>query len=113
MEDTLSTGRGESNESLVKHGDSNPEPELSSGMKIDIKELYRDDPRQGWDDWTPEDVGVDPEETSEAKTYALVVRREKSSQGRASLALHSITVQSPLMRRILNETFVGYQGIST
>ncbi|KAH8589925.1 P-loop containing nucleoside triphosphate hydrolase protein [Bisporella sp. PMI_857] len=88
-------------------------PSVPPGMEIGIKDLYREDPRVPWDDWCPDDIGLDIEDKPEAKKWALIVRREKSKAGKSTLALHSITVQSPLVKEFLGPVFEGYQGIST
>ena len=47
--------------------------------------------------WTPGDIDIiDTEESSDAKKYVLIVRREKNLEGKSSLVLHSITIQKPL-----------------
>ena len=86
---------------------------LPTGMKISSKELYREDERFDWEDWSPDDIGIDPEGTSEAKQCALIVRRQKHLGQKSSLAIHSITVQSPLIRKVLEPVFDGYKGMTT
>ena len=86
---------------------------LPAGMKISSKELYREDERFDWEDWSPDDIGIDPGETSEAKQCALVVRRQKHRGQKSSLAIHSITIQSPLIRKVLEPVFDGYKGMTT
>lgn len=83
------------------------------GMEPGIKELYRDNAKFAWDDWSPDDVDIDPEESSDTKKYSLIVRREKSLEKESGLVLHSITVQSPLTRKLLGDVFDGYKGITT
>lgn len=82
-------------------------------MELGVKELYRENPRVAWEDWTPDDVDIDPEESSDVKKYVVIVRREKSFEGKSSLILHSITIQSPLLRTVLGDVFDGYKGITT
>ena len=64
-------------------------------MRLGSKELCREDKKAPWDDWSPDDIDIEPEETTEAKRYALIVRREKRVGQKSRLVLHSITVQSP------------------
>ena len=90
-----------------------PDQPVPMGMKLGSKELYREDERFPWDDWSPDDIDIDIEETSEAKSYALIVRREKGVGQKSSLVLNSITVQSPLIRKVLGNVFVGYRGMTT
>lgn len=86
------------------------QPAVVPGMRAEIKELYREDEIQAWDDWCPDDVDVPIEESSEIKGYALIVRRQKCQ---ASLVVHSIVIQSPHLREVLGKVFEGYKGIST
>lgn len=86
---------------------------VPTGMTLGSKELYREDERYPWDDWSPDDIDLDPEETPEAKKYALIVRREKSVAQNSSLVLHSVSVQSPLIRKVLGVVFDGYKGMTT
>ena len=83
------------------------------GMRLDLKELYRDNKKDAWGEWTPEDTDTGPEEAPETKTYALIVRREILNVPGLSLTLHSITVQSPLIRKVLGVVFDGYRGMTT
>ena len=86
---------------------------VTIGGETAIRELYREDPRVGWEDWTPEDIDIDPEESSDTKKYALIVRREKRVGGKSALVLHSITIQSPWIRKLLDDVFEGFKGITT
>ena len=86
---------------------------IPPGMRIDSKELYREDKGDVWGDWSPDDIDMDPEDTQEAKRYAVVVRREKIVGQKSSLVLHSVTVQSPLLRKVLGAVFEGYRGMTT
>lgn len=83
------------------------------GMRLDSKELYRQEKGDVWGDWSPDDLDMDAEDTQEAKRYALIVRREKSVRQNSSLVLHSVTVQSPLIRKVLGVVFEGYRGMTT
>lgn len=56
---------------------------------------------------------MNAKDTQEAKRYALIIRREKSGRQNSSLILHSVTIQSPLIRKILGVIFKGYRGITT
>ena len=98
---------------LTDEGSGTADHAVPTGMKAGSKELYREDEKSAWQDWSPDDIDMDPEETSEAKQYALIVRREKRIGQKSSLVLHSITIQSPLIRGVLGVVFDGYKGIST
>ena len=82
-------------------------------MRLNSKELYREHDKDAWADWSPDDIDVDLEDTPDTKTYALIVRREKHLKQKTSLVLHSITVQSPLIRQVLETVFDGYGGMTT
>lgn len=82
------------------------------GMLPEIGQLYREREEDPWDEWMPENADRDLEETSAYKKFAMIVRREKK-RGKAGLALHSIVIQSPLLRKVLDVAFDGYDGIST
>ena len=98
---------------LTDKGSGTADPAEPLGMKIGSKELYREDERFAWEEWSPDDIDIDPEETSESKQYALIVRREKQMGQKSSLILHSITIQSPLIREVLGVVFDGYKGMTT
>ena len=83
------------------------------GMDLELKELYRPDSRYPWDDWCPDDMAADAEDPSVTAKYALIARRQKDTCGKGGLMLHSITIQSPLIRNFLRKVFGGYKGIST
>lgn len=70
-------------------------------------------------DWVDET----PKEVKEAKTKvltrelhggaALLVRKRKGHGGEDPFVLHSIIIQSPLIRKVLSTFLVGYPGINT
>ena len=95
-----------------KESDATDQP-VPPGMTLDSKVLYREGKEDPWGDWSPDDIDMDPEDTQEAKRFALIVRREKRLGQRSTLVLHSITVQSPLIRKVLGMVFDGYRGITT
>ncbi|KAJ4352210.1 uncharacterized protein N0V89_007557 [Didymosphaeria variabile] len=86
------------------------------GMKTGIKDLYsgKEDKkgRYQWQDIIPDDLGVAVENDKTAK-WALLVRHVKV-YGDASkvLAIHSIVVQSPLLKKLLGGVLKGYPGIT-
>ena len=98
---------------LPDKGSGTADQAVPTGMKIGSKELYRENERCAWEDWSPDDIDIDPEETSEAKQHALIVRREKRIGQKSSLILHSITIQSPLIREVLGVVFDEYKGMTT
>jgi hypothetical protein len=93
--------------------DSDYTPEFSLGMRPETKQLYRPDDRSVWDEWNPGNVRTDAEAGSYAQECALIVRREPHPSNSNQAALHSITVQSPLIKKALDGTFEGYEGLNT
>ncbi|KPM40505.1 hypothetical protein AK830_g6047 [Neonectria ditissima] len=79
------------------------------GMTAEIKNLYRQDGREPWREWTPS------KSTPTSEKNALIVRRERElgDTDEPAFALHSITVQSPLIKKQLGTVFAGYKGINT
>lgn len=51
--------------------------------------------------------------TKTRKKYALIIRRQARANGDAGFQLHSIDVQSPLIREVLRKTFSKYRGLDT
>jgi hypothetical protein len=93
--------------------DSNYSPEFSLGMRPETKQLYRPDDRSIWDEWNPESIRTDVAAGSFAQECALIVRREPHPSNNNQAALHSITVQSPLIKKALDGTFEGFEGLNT
>lgn len=81
-------------------------------MTLGTRELYRQDEDDEWDEWMPDDAGNPSGDNTEDQKYAVVIRREKR-RGKRGLFLHSIIINSPLLRRVLDDVFDGYDGIST
>ncbi|KAI1389583.1 P-loop containing nucleoside triphosphate hydrolase protein [Hypoxylon trugodes] len=104
--------QSESHGSESSHSAKEP---IQVGMTTETKDLYREDPRAPWEEWAPEDIGVNSKSTPASAKFALIVRREKRNGDTEEpvLALHSITVQSPLIKSRLGPVFAGYQGINT
>lgn len=74
------------------------------GMIPAIKNLYpgeKDDlGRYTTTDKVPKDL-PQPEETEETSRYALLIRNNKCYDGRKSLTISSIVIQSPLLKKVL------------
>ncbi|KAL5435304.1 hypothetical protein PMIN07_006606 [Paraphaeosphaeria minitans] len=93
-----------------------PEYPCDPGMKTGVKDLYsgKEDKkgRYQWQEVIPNDLGVAVENDKTAK-WALLVRHVKV-YGDASkvLAVHSIVVQSPLLKKLLGSVLKGYPGIT-
>ncbi|KAF4466563.1 TOB3 (member of AAA-ATPase family) [Fusarium albosuccineum] len=86
---------------------------IQVGMTVETKDLYRENSRLPWQEWAPDDIDINSRSAS-AK-FALIVRREKEhgDTDELNLALHSITVQSPLIKKQLGPVFEDYRGINT
>ena len=87
------------------------------GMKLGMKHLYSgkedDNGRFQWQDKLPEDIG-DPAENEETAKWALLVRNVKVyNDPRRVLSVHSIVVQSPLLRKLLARVLKNYPGVAT
>ena len=87
-------------------------PEFSLGMRADVQQLYRPDDRSLWNESVPDKTTMDIEVGSYAQECALIIRREHHPTTN-QVALHSITVQSPLIKKVLDRTFKGFEGLNT
>ncbi|KAF5234210.1 hypothetical protein FANTH_12247 [Fusarium anthophilum] len=85
------------------------------GMAAETKDIYRKSSWDPWQEWTDDEIGIDGRSSQASAKYALIVRREKEHGeiDESVLSLHSITVQSPLLKKILGPVFKGYKGINT
>ncbi|KAI4288504.1 MAG: hypothetical protein L6R35_002235 [Caloplaca aegaea] len=84
--------------------DKRPMADTEPGMVPQIKNLYPGEKdergRFTTTDKVPEDL-PEPEETEETARYALLIRNNKCYDGRKSLSIASIVVQSPLLKKVL------------
>ncbi|KAI1124036.1 P-loop containing nucleoside triphosphate hydrolase protein [Nemania abortiva] len=85
------------------------------GMTSETKNLFRDDHRAPWEERPMENIDFHSTSVPASAKFALIVRREKKNgdDGEPVLILHSITIQSPLIKDQLKAVFAGYQGINT
>ncbi|KAL3479175.1 P-loop containing nucleoside triphosphate hydrolase protein [Aspergillus californicus] len=67
--------------------------------------------RTSWTQTQPNDL-VKPAEDSTTTKYAFIVRNEKSYSPKKSLSIHSIVVQSPLLKTFLASVLDGYPGLT-
>lgn len=86
------------------------------GMKSGLKQLYsgKEDKkgRFQWQDKIPEDIGEAAENDETAK-WALLVRNVKVyNDPTRVLSVHSIVVQSPLLKKLLITVLKGYPGVT-
>ena len=86
------------------------------GMECGYKSLYsgKEDKRGRfqWQDTPPDDLGTVVEDAESAK-WALLVRHVKAyNDPRRVLKIHSIVVQSPLLKGLLKDVLHGYPGVT-
>ncbi|KAK3061854.1 hypothetical protein LTS18_005308, partial [Coniosporium uncinatum] len=92
------------------------EEECEPGMKCNSKKLYagREDKkgRFHWQTTIPKDVGSAVESYKTAK-WALLVRYVKVyGDPRKVLEIHSIVIQSPVLKKLLRQVLKGYPGVT-
>ena len=100
----------------VENGVEIDQPKVEVGMECGIKNLYSGkEDKQGrfqWQDEVPTDVGKPVENAGTAK-WALLVRNVKVyNDPRRVLAIHSIVVQSPLLKKLLEGVVKDYPGVT-
>ncbi|KAK2030006.1 P-loop containing nucleoside triphosphate hydrolase protein [Colletotrichum zoysiae] len=83
-------------------------------MTSEIKNVYRETSYASWEKWAPGNADLHSQETSDSMKFALIVRRElrQGDTGAPILALHSIVIQSRLIKAQLHPVFAGYPGIN-
>ncbi|EMC99821.1 hypothetical protein BAUCODRAFT_30235 [Baudoinia panamericana UAMH 10762] len=86
------------------------------GMSVGLKHLYsgKEDKRGRfqWQTTLPEDLGK-PAEDAESEKWAIIVRHVKVyNDPKKVLSLHSIVVQSPLLKDLLKDVLAGYPGVT-
>ncbi|KAJ5595295.1 uncharacterized protein N7459_001503 [Penicillium hispanicum] len=94
----------------------NEEPQYKpQGSICGVHNLYQTKPDEsGNTSWTkdyPESL-VAPAEDAESAQYALIVRNAKCYDGRRSLEMHSIVIQSEPLRQFIGKVLAGYPGIT-
>jgi hypothetical protein len=107
------TENGVTDDKDVKEKDEDP---CDPGMKNGLKHLYsgKEDKkgRFQWQEEIPEDIG-DPVENDETAKWALLVRNVKVyNDPRRVLSIHSIVVQSPLLKKLLAGVLKSYPGVT-
>jgi len=92
--------------------DLNYTSDFALGMRAEVQQLYRLDDRSPWNESVPEKVAANVEAGSYAQECALIVRREPDPITN-QVTLHSITIQSPSIKKALESTFKGFEGLNT
>ncbi|RAQ66963.1 AAA family ATPase [Aspergillus flavus] len=94
---------------------SQPVNYAPTGSISEVHNLYESKPdKRGRTTWTkeyPDDLTV-PAENTESGQYALLVRNVKCYDGRKPLQIHSIVVQSELLKEFLVRVFMDYPGLT-
>ncbi|KAI1206854.1 P-loop containing nucleoside triphosphate hydrolase protein [Annulohypoxylon truncatum] len=85
------------------------------GKVAETKDLYRVAKDGPWEEWAPEDIAIGLNSIRDSEKFALIRRQEKhvDDSGNPILKLHSIIIQSPLIKEQLGCVFKGYRGINT
>jgi hypothetical protein len=85
------------------------------GTLCGVHNVYQTKPDENeetsWSKELPETI-VDPAEDAESAQYALIVRNVKCYNGRKSLSIHSIVIQSEFLKTFLGKVLEGYPGIT-
>ncbi|PYI04036.1 P-loop containing nucleoside triphosphate hydrolase protein [Aspergillus sclerotiicarbonarius CBS 121057] len=87
-------------------------PDFDRGMRAEVQQLYRSDDRSAWNESIPDQPATNIGAISYAQEFALIVRREPHPITH-QVALHSITIQSPLIKQALELIFKGFEGLNT
>lgn len=89
---------------------------VKAGMITNVKNLYEGKPdsrgRSTWVDKYPDDI-EEAAENAETARYALLIRNKKCYDGRKTLQMDSIIVQSPLLKVALGQVLKDYPGVTT
>ncbi|KAI8629668.1 P-loop containing nucleoside triphosphate hydrolase protein [Xylariaceae sp. FL1651] len=94
-----------------------PTEELTpSGLSCTVWNLYEGPTKCSccfnWVEEYPNDAKEPIENSDKGKAHALVVRNKKGHGTKRPVVIHSIKIQSPLLRSILGDVFKGYPGIT-
>ncbi|KAJ5460298.1 uncharacterized protein N7458_001850 [Penicillium daleae] len=81
-----------------------------------VRNLYQtrlgEDGETSWTRYLPETL-IKPVENDESAQYVLIVRNVKCYDGRKSLSIHSVIVQSEPLKTFLGKVLHGYPGVTT
>ncbi|KAL8798626.1 MAG: hypothetical protein Q9182_006520 [Xanthomendoza sp. 2 TL-2023] len=85
------------------------------GLISDVKNLYEGKPdsrgKSTWVDKYPDDL-EEAAENADSARYALLIRNKKAYDGRKKLAIDSIVVQSPFLKKSLGHILKDYPGVT-
>lgn len=114
--DEGTTKTGDEKDELATPATSDSVQEVSEpGMACSVKNLYsgKEDKRgrYQWQETIPKNNK--PVENAQTAKYALLVRNTKVyNNPRKTLSVHSIVIQSPLLKRLLQKVLKDYPGLS-
>jgi hypothetical protein len=95
---------------------ANPKPQFEIGMEDSIKPLYEGPEKCkcciNWVEEYPDNLKEELLGTLDVQKYAIVTKNMRNHKGNKPIALHSIDVQSPLLKKVLESVFEGYSGIT-
>ncbi|KAL9033893.1 MAG: hypothetical protein Q9180_005706 [Flavoplaca navasiana] len=97
---------------------SNPgiEEEETSGSSGTVKTLYEGPSKCdcciNWVEDYPDNTKESNENTTEAKRHALLVRMKLNHDGPRPVSIHSIVIQSSLLKVVLQQVFDHYPGVA-
>ena len=87
---------------------------VADGTLNEIQNLYRSkDHEEGEYEWIkdiPSYYTKDPAEDEKTAKYAILVRNQRASKSHKTLEIHSIVVQSPLLKKALAYVLKEYPG---
>jgi hypothetical protein len=86
------------------------------GSICGVRNLYQTEPDQdGETSWTTKlpVTLFEPVETDESAQYALILRKTKCYDGRKSLSIYSVLIQSKALKTFLGKVLDGYPGVTT
>jgi hypothetical protein len=86
------------------------------GTICDVRNLYQTKPDENdetsWSKEMPTDL-PEPAEDAGSAQYVLLVRKKKCYDGRKSLQIHSIVIQSEPLKKFLGKALGNYPGVTT
>ncbi|KAH8879647.1 P-loop containing nucleoside triphosphate hydrolase protein [Thozetella sp. PMI_491] len=106
---------GDNPDDVVEVDEATSEEEkVMIGMVCDTKNLFQKWDRHDRYTWTeefPDDL-EEAAENEQTMKYAMLVRNKKSYDSRKKLEIDSIVIQSPLLKKVLDEVLNGYPGVT-
>ncbi|RDW81827.1 hypothetical protein BP6252_02939 [Coleophoma cylindrospora] len=103
---------GSSSSSLSEMSVDHDASDTSDHAQTQVQQLYRPDDRSPWRNWVPNTTATHAEVGTSSPECAFIVRREPHPITH-QVALHSITVHSPVIRKVLHSTFEAFEGLNT